>query len=95
MGRMMEASRLYGHYNNYGPYISSPFSNINQMHMIQFRNQMPYSMPPPGGIPYMIQSYHEPYPITNLPSRYDSKVDDSSDKNKNRKEPENPQPLSP
>jgi hypothetical protein len=94
MGRMMEPNRMYGQYNNYGPYGSSPFTDINQMHMAQFRNQMPYSMPPPGGLCYMMQGYHEPYPIGNLPSRYGPKVDDPSDKNKNRNESENPQPLS-
>ena len=95
MGRMMEPSRMYGQYNNYGQYGSSLFTDISQMHMAQFRNQIPYSMPPPGGIPYMMQGYHEPYPMGSMPSQYGPKVDDPTEKNKIRNEPENPQPLSP
>lgn len=27
----------------------------------QFRTQLPFSIPPPGGIPYMLQPFSDPY----------------------------------
>jgi hypothetical protein len=34
---------------------------MNPMHMTQFRNQMPFQMAPPGGIPYILQGFQNPY----------------------------------
>lgn len=69
---MMEANKhMFGQYGNYGNYGSSAFGGMSQMQMAQFRNQLPYSMPPPGGIPFMMHSYHEPYRMSGIqPHRY-------------------------
>ncbi len=77
LNRMMEANKnVFIQYPNYGPYVASPYAGMNQMHMPQFRNQMQYSMPPPGGIPYMMHGYHEPYAMSNLQPRYGPTVVD-------------------
>ena len=58
INRMMQANKnVYSQFPSYGPYGSNPFGGMSQMHMAQFRNQMPFSMPPPGGIPYILQGY--------------------------------------
>jgi hypothetical protein len=54
---------------------------MNQMHIPpQFRNQMPFNMPPPGGIPYMVPGYPDPFGMNNMPGRFIPPSD--QDKNK-------------
>jgi hypothetical protein len=63
---------------------------MNQMHMPQYRNQMPYSMPPQGALPYMMSGYSEPYGMGSLPPRYENQTE----KSQNRNDPESIQSLS-
>jgi hypothetical protein len=93
MHRMAEPSRsVFSQYPNYGPYGSSPFGNMNQMHMSQYRNQMTYSIPAQGGLPYLMPGYPELY-MGNLPPRYRSSGENQPEKNQNRNDPESVQSL--
>lgn len=68
---MIEANKkAYVPFPNYSPYPPSPFTAMNPMHMPpQFRNQMPFNLPPPGGIEYMMHGYNDPYyGINPIPS---------------------------
>jgi len=69
----MEANKnanVFGQFPNYGSYTSAPFNGMNPMHMAQFRNQMPFQMAPPGGIPYILQGFQDPYGMNSMQSRF-------------------------
>lgn len=60
----MEANKnLYNTFHQgYNPYQPNPFMSPNHMQFGQhFRNQLPFSIPPPGGISYMLQGFNDPY----------------------------------
>ncbi len=61
--RMFEANKkVYSPFQGYSPYQANPFAAMNPMHMPQqFRNQMPFNLPPPGGIEYLMQGFNDPY----------------------------------
>ena len=95
MHRMVDPSRnVFSQYSNYGPYGSSPFGGMNQMHMPEYRNQMSYSMPPQGALPYMMSGYSEPYGMGSLPPRYASSSENQTEKSQNRNDPGSIQSLS-
>lgn len=72
--RMMDMNKTpfpnpFGAYGGYQP--ANSFPDISRMGITQFPGQIPFPMPPPGGIPYLLQPYN-PYGYTNptMPGRF-------------------------
>lgn len=62
--RMIEANKnIYHPYHQpYHSYQPNPYLAANHVQFPQqYRSQMPFTIPPPGGIPYMFQGYNDPY----------------------------------
>lgn len=62
--RFLEANKnIYNPYHQaYNPFQPNPFMSPNPMqYSQQFRNQLPFSIPPPGGISYMLPGFNDPY----------------------------------